>query len=322
MQNVLNAMMTPSFGYAILRMTTPILFATLAAVIASKAGVSNIGIEGIMMFSALAGVIFSGMTKSWVVGLLSALVVGVFLGLMIGFFALKLNTDIVLAGIAVNTLGGGGTIFFLFLASGDRGASNSITSEIVPKINIPLIKDIPILGEVLSGHSGLTYFAFVCVILVYVLLYKTPLGLKMRAVGENRDAADSVGVSVNKISYIALALSGLLAGLAGAFMSMGYMKGFTVNMAAGRGFIGLAAQAMGQGEPIGGMLASLLFGFANAIAINLQGAISLSPQIIQSFPYILVIVSLVFYSLSTRNRLKRIKRAAIESDKTEAKDNS
>ncbi len=315
MDVILRVITTPSFGYAVLRMTTPILFVALAAVIADRAGVSNIGLEGIMLFSALAGVVFSGSTHSWVVGLICAMLIGIILGVVIGFFSLKMKTDIILAGIAINTLGGGGTIFWLYLASGDRGSSVSIASEVVPRIDIPLIKDIPVLGEILSGHSALTYFAFLCVLIVWILLYKTPLGLRIRAVGENRNAADSVGVSVNGISYLALGLSGLFAGLGGAFMSMSYMQGFTKNMAAGRGFIGLAAEAMGRGEPVGAMLSSLLFGFSSAISINLQGAVSLSKEIIQSFPYIVVILGLVIYALMTKNKAKRLRKAAIEENK-------
>ncbi|MEG0541200.1 MAG: ABC transporter permease, partial [Angelakisella sp.] len=189
--------------------------------------------------------------QSATIGLLCAIFMGMLVALGIGFFALQLKTDIILAGIAVNMLGGGGTVFFMYLASGDRGYSANLASKVMPTIHIPIIKDIPVLGEIISGHNLLTYVALLCVFLVWVLLYKTPLGLKIRAVGENPNAADSVGVSVRRISYIALGLSGILAGLGGAFMSMGYMSSFNTNMTAGRGFIALAAEAMGRGEPIG-----------------------------------------------------------------------
>lgn len=149
-----------------------------------------------MMISALTGVIFSAWTQSAGVGLLCAMVIGMLVALMIGFFALILKTDIILAGIAVNMLGSGGTILFMYLASGDRGYSANLASKVMPSIDIPLIKDIPVLGQILSGHNVLTYVALLCVFLVWVLLYKTPLGLQIRSVGENPNAADSVGVSV------------------------------------------------------------------------------------------------------------------------------
>jgi simple sugar transport system permease protein len=303
--DILSIIFTEAFAFSIFRITTPILFATLAAVVADRAGVTNIGLEGIMMISALTGVIFSAWTESAWLGLLCAILLGVATALMIGFFALKLKTDIILAGIAVNMLGNGGTIFFMYLASGDRGYSANLASKVMPTVNIPGLQSIPILGGIFSGHNILTYFAFLAVFLVWVLLYKTPMGLQIRAVGESPNAADSVGVSVNRIKYIALAISGGLAGLGGAFMSMGYMSSFNTNMTAGRGFIALAAEAMGRGEPIGTMLTSLLFGFADALANNMQ-SLGLPQELVALTPYVFTIVGLALYAASTlkKNRKK------------------
>lgn len=159
LENILGIIFSIPFAFSILRITTPILFAALAAVVADRAGVTNIGLEGIMMISALTGVIFSAWTQSAGVGLLCAMVIGMLVALMIGFFALILKTDIILAGIAVNMLGSGGTILFMYLASGDRGYSANLASKVMPSIDIPLIKDIPVLGQILSGHNVLTYVA-------------------------------------------------------------------------------------------------------------------------------------------------------------------
>ena len=305
LEGILGIIFSEAFVFSIFRITTPILFAALAAVVADRAGVTNIGLEGIMMISALTGVIFSAWTESAWVGLLCAILLGVATALMIGFFALKLKTDIILAGIAVNMLGNGGTIFFMYLASGDRGYSANLASKVMPTVNIPGLQSIPILGGIISGHNILTYFAFLAVFLVWVLLYKTPMGLQIRAVGESPNAADSVGVSVNRIKYIALAISGGLAGLGGAFMSMGYMSSFNTNMTAGRGFIALAAEAMGRGEPIGTMLTSLLFGFADALANNMQ-SLGLPQELVALTPYVFTIVGLALYAASTlkKNRKK------------------
>ena len=303
--DILSIIFTEAFAFSIFRITTPILFAALAAVVADRAGVTNIGLEGIMMISALTGVIFSAWTESAWLGLLCAILLGMATALMIGFFALKLKTDIILAGIAVNMLGNGGTIFFMYLASGDRGYSANLASKVMPTVNIPGLQSIPILGGIFSGHNILTYFAFLAVFLVWVLLYKTPMGLQIRAVGESPNAADSVGVSVNRIKYIALAISGGLAGLGGAFMSMGYMSSFNTNMTAGRGFIALAAEAMGRGEPIGTMLTSLLFGFADALANNMQ-SLGLPQELVAMTPYVFTVVGLAVYAASTlkKNRKK------------------
>ena len=302
--DIFGIIFTEAFAFSIFRITTPILFAALAAVVADRAGVTNIGLEGIMMISALTGVIFSAWTQSAWIGLLCAILLGMLTALMIGFFALKLKTDIILAGIAVNMLGNGGTVFFMYLASGDRGYSANLASKVMPTVNIPVLQDIPVLGGILSGHNILTYLAFIFVALVWVLLYKTPMGLQIRAVGESPNAADSVGVSVNRIKYIALGISGALAGMGGAFMSMGYMSSFNTNMTAGRGFIALAAEAMGRGEPIGTMLTSLLFGFADALANNMQ-SLGLPQELVAMTPYVFTVVGLAVYAASTLKKSRK-----------------
>ncbi|MFR1387042.1 MAG: ABC transporter permease [Anaerotignum sp.] len=206
LEQIFSMIFTTSFGYSIIRITSPILFAALAAVVAEKAGVTNIGLEGIMMISALFGVLFAYWTSYWWVGVIGAVVVGIILALIIGVFALKLKTDIILAGIAINLVGSGGTIFLLYLFTGLKGNTASLTTPgmLTPKIDIPILESIPILGPIFSGHSVLTYVAFILVLLVWILLYKTAIGLQIRAVGENSHAADSVGISVLKIQYIAL----------------------------------------------------------------------------------------------------------------------
>ena len=304
LQSIIGIIFSEAFVFSIFRITTPILFAALAAVVADRAGVTNIGLEGIMMISALTGVIFSAWTQSAWIGLLCAILLGMLTALMIGFFALKLKTDIILAGIAVNMLGNGGTVFFMYLASGDRGYSANLASKVMPTVNIPVLQDIPVLGGILSGHNILTYLAFIFVALVWVLLYKTPMGLQIRAVGESPNAADSVGVSVNRIKYIALGISGALAGMGGAFMSMGYMSSFNTNMPAGRGFIALAAEAMGRGEPIGTMLTSLLFGFADALANNMQ-SLGLPQELVAMTPYVFTVVGLAVYAASTLKKSRK-----------------
>ncbi len=304
LQSIIGIIFSEAFVFSIFRITTPILFAALAAVVADRAGVTNIGLEGIMMISALTGVIFSAWTQSAWIGLLCAILLGMLTALMIGFFALKLKTDIILAGIAVNMLGNGGTVFFMYLASGDRGYSANLASKVMPTVNIPVLQDIPVLGGILSGHNILTYLAFIFVALVWVLLYKTPMGLQIRAVGESPNAADSVGVSVNRIKYIALGISGALAGMGGAFMSMGYMSSFNTNMTAGRGFIALAAEAMGRGEPIGTMLTSLLFGFADALANNMQ-SLGLPQELVAMTPYVFTVVGLAVYAASTLKKSRK-----------------
>ena len=311
MLSFLKMMLTPEFSFSILRISAPILFATLGAIVVEKAGFCNIGLEGIMMFAALTGSLVSYYAGSWFWGLLAALAMGTLMGLMMGFFAFQLKTDITLVGIAVNMMGSGGTLFLCKvitnLTEGKAMASSTglITSTLcIPNITIPLLNKIPFLGGVLSGHSLLTYLAFIICGLTSVMLYKTSLGMNIRAVGENPNAAASVGVSVLKIKYTAIAYSGLMAGFGGAFMSMSYAQGWSLDMVAGRGFIALAAQAMGSGECLGGMLSSLVFGFAQALGIKFS-ARGLDSNLASPIPYAVTIIGLVVFALVRRSRIKK-----------------
>ena len=300
MLDFLKMLLTPEFFFSIIRISAPILFATLAAIVVEKAGFCNIGLEGLMMFSALTGSLVSYYAHSWVWGLLAALAIGVLMSLMMGFFAFQLKTDITLVGIAVNMMGSGGTLFLCKvitnLSEGTSMASSTglITSNLlIPNINIPLIDKIPFLGSIISGHNLLTWIAFICCALTSVMLYKTSLGLNIRAVGENPNAASSVGVSVLKIKYIAIGFSGLMCGFGGAFMSMYYAAGWSLDMVAGRGFIALAAVIFGRWSAGGILLACLFFGFCDALQIRLQvSGIAIPYQFFQMIPYVATVIVL------------------------------
>lgn len=317
---------TPDFFFSILRITAPILFATLGAVVAEKAGVTNIGLDGIMMMSALFGSLTAYWSGSWFVGLVVAIIVGILEALLMGVFAFNLKTNIILVGIAVNMIGSGGTQFLVKVITNiTEGKALATTTSLItkalqiPAIDIPVIKDIPVVGQILSGHCVLTYLSFILVFLVWVLLYKTPLGLNIRSVGENPNAASSVGVSVLKVRYIAIGFSGAMAGFGGAFMSMYYSMGWSLDMVAGRGFIALAAQAMGAGEPFGSMLSAIVFGFAQALGIKIS-AIGVDSNLVSPIPYMVTILGLVVFALVTRARAKRARaaKAALAAAENEA----
>lgn len=242
---MLKNILSPDFINAILRASTPILFATLASAIASKSGITNMALEGMLLFSALFGVIFSSLTHSFLGGLLITMVIGGLIGFFLAFFILQLKTDEILAAIALNLIATGGTVLLMLAVSGDRGASTSISSVSAPTVYIPMVAQIPFLGKVLSGQNLMTWLSLIAVVVVHIFLYKTPMGLKIRAVGENKNAAESVGISSKKIQYIALVLSGILCSMGGYFLSGGYMNMFTKDMSAGKGFIALAASSMG-----------------------------------------------------------------------------
>ncbi len=302
MQNLIEIIFSVSFGYAVLRVMTPILFAALGAVVSDQAGVINIGLEGMMLTSAFTGVVVSAYTESAWLGLAAGVVAATLMALLMGYFSLKLKTDIILAGIAMNLLASGGTVFLLYVIAHDKGVSSSLASKVLPQLELPIIKDIPVLGAILSNHNVLTYIALLSVIVVYYFLYRTPLGLRLRAVGENAHAAESVGVGVHRVQFIALAISGMLAGFGGAHLSMGYVSWFSRDMTAGRGFIGLAAEALGGRTPFGTLVASLFFGFADALSNYLQ-SLRVPSEFVQMIPYLATVLGLAIYA--QRQRAKK-----------------
>lgn len=310
MHNILNLLFSSSFIASVIRVTTPILYPALGSVIADKAGIPNIGLEGIMLMSALAGVIGSAYTGSAFAGFLLAVIAAVLMSYLLAYFTLELKTDVILGGIAINLFSSSATIFLLYLLTGDKGTSASLPSKVIPNINIPFIKDIPVIGKILSGHNALTYLVFILAAVIWYMYKNTAFGLRMMAVGENPNAAESVGVNVKRTKYIALILSGVLAGIGGAFLSMGYVSWFSRDMTAGRGWIALAAEAMGLGSVVGTILSSVLFGAASALSNVLQ-LVNMPVEIVTIIPYVFTVIGIIFYAVKeTYKRNENRKEAA------------
>lgn len=301
MNNVLNYIFSFTFFASILRVTTPILYATLGSVVAERAGTPNIALEAIMLFAALSGALGSGFSGSVLIGFFFALLGGLLITAMLAFFALRLKADIILTGVALNLLAVGGTVFIMYTLIQDKGSTSSLATRVFSSLTIPGVSKIPILGDLLSGHNVLTYGAFLMVVVVWILLFHTRIGMRIRAVGENSGAAASVGVNVLKTQVIALLISGLLASFGGAFMSMAYMNGFNQNMVAGRGFIALAAASMGKLHPVYAMIAALIFGAADAIS-NVMAAMRIPDEFVKMIPYLTTIVGLVIFSAMNKNK--------------------
>ena len=301
MNSFFDIIVSETFAYSILRVSTPIIFAAMASLVSKKAGVNNIALEGTMLFSALIGVLASAYTQSVLLGLLGAVAIGVGISLVLGYCSIRLKSDIFLVGIAINTFVSSATVFLLYLCTGDKGSSATLPSLAVPTVSLPLVRDIPVLGTILSEHNVLTYGALVSVLLVSVFLYRTRAGLRMRAVGEYAAAASSVGIRPTQMQYLALCICGVLCGLAGAFMSMGYATWFSRDMIAGRGFIAIAASAMGRDTPLGTLLASLIFGAADALSNSLQ-IFDVSSDLILMIPYLTTIIGITLYSIKARRK--------------------
>lgn len=308
---ILEIVTSISFLFSIIRMTTPILYASMSYIVSDLAGVSNIGIEGMMLTCALIGVVASAaMGSNACLGLLAALAVGALLGGLMCFIVTKLKTDPTITGIAYNLTASGGTVFLLYLAVGEKGISSSLASGVLPQVNIPVVKDIPYIGAVISGHNVLTYVAIFLVFVLSIFLNKTSIGLHIRSCGENPEALESVGVHVSKVRYIALIISGMLAAMGGAYMSMGYVSYFVKDMTAGRGFIAIAAASLGENKPVTTLIVCLLFGIADAFAVNpTTQNMGISTELVSTIPYVVTIIVLVIYSYKKMKDRRKVAAA-------------
>lgn len=299
-----------TFGFSVLRLSTPLIFAGMAAVISKKAGMMNMALEGMMLCAALAGVVFAGMTGNVWVGLLGAVVVGVLVGGIIAFSSLSGQTDLYLTCIAVNLAATGGTVFVMYLLTGEKSTTSAaIKAYTLPSITIPIINKIPFFGPMISGHNILTYLAFFSIFVVWFFLEKTRLGLRLRAVGENPKAAASVGISVKKIGYISFLFSGVLCGFAGAFMSMGWVSFFMKNMVNGRGYIGLSASNIANGNPVGAGVAAVFFGLSDALATTLKSQTSFPTEFLEMIPYVATIIALMLFGFIRMNHQHKLEKS-------------
>lgn len=304
---MLDYIFTYDFLFSIVRMSTPLIFVAMAAIIGAKANVLCIAYEAMMLFAALGGVIGSAYTQNIFVGMSLGILAGVSIAAIFGYFVLYLDTKPLLAGLALNTFGTGGTVYLIYLLTGMKLDTSSLSSLRFPAVHIPFLKDIPILGNIISGHNILSYFAIFVVIFTWFLINKTTIGLRIKAVGENPDAASSVGINVKKTKLIALLISGVIASFGGLFMSMAYLPYFTVNMTAGRGFIGIAAQNLGLGNPIWTTVYTIIFGMSMAIG-NTAQSFRLPSQFASMMPYLITLIGLLFIGMSKKYKENKINR--------------
>lgn len=299
MEKIFAAIFTPAFLFSVIRVSTPLILGAMAALICNRGGMLHIAFEGTMLSAAFFGMLVSALTQNIFLGILGAIAGGMLISMLLGYFNLILNSNRTLTGIALNTFASAGTVFALYLLVQDKGTSSSLPSLVVPDLELPIIKDIPVLGTILSGHNALTYVSFLAVLLTYIIIFRTALGLKIRTVGENPNAAASVGINVMRIRFITLGLSAVIASLAGAYMSMGYLSWFSRDMMAGRGFMSIAAQNLGAALPLPSLLASLAFGAVTALANVLQ-TLNMPSEIIQAMPYVATLFGLGIFGYSAK----------------------
>ena len=289
---------------ATIRLSTPLLLACLAGLYSERAGLFDIGLEGKMLAAAFAAGAVAAITGSAWLGLLAGMAVSLGTSLLQGVASITLKGNQLIAGVAINMLAAGLTTFLgqtwfnqggRTPALGEGGRFSTITLPFASELSgIPVIG--PIYAELISGHYLLVYVAFIMVAVTAYVLYRTRFGLRMRAVGENPKAVDTAGISVVALRYQAVIITGLLAGLAGAYFSIAQGSGFGNNMTAGKGYIALAALIFAKWKPVPAMFTCLLFGFLDALQIRLQGArlggVEIPVQAIQALPYVLTVVLL------------------------------
>jgi simple sugar transport system permease protein len=262
---------------------TPLCYAAVGGMINERSGVVNIGLEGMMLAGAFFACLGADKFGNWEMGLVTAAAAGAGFALIHAFMAIHLRADQVVSGFAINFLALGVTGYFFIDIYGENGTPG----------NLPRIPDVKIdqLGSVFGSLNLMIWISFLLLIAAHITLFRTPIGLRLRAAGEHPRAADTVGISVYGIRYAAVVLSGILAALGGAYLSIGYLGSFSENMTAGRGYIALAAVIFGNWRPFGAFAAALLFGGSTALSFRLAQPWGSASVLFQALPYVLTLIA-------------------------------
>jgi simple sugar transport system permease protein len=268
--------------------STPLTYAAIGGMFSERGGVVNIGLEGMMLMGAFWGIYGADKSGSWVLGLLIGMLAGGLLALVHAFFAIHLRADQIVGGTAVNFLALGITGYFFVQLYHGENVSAGVPR--IPNVNLH-IADVPFFGPAFGHLNLMIWIGFLLVGVSYVVMFKTPIGLRVRACGEHPRAADTVGIDVYAVRYGAVVMSGILAAAGGAYLSVGFVGTFNENMTAGRGFIALAALIFGNWRPFGALGAALLFGFSTALAYRLPVYSDSAATLFQALPYVLTLIA-------------------------------
>jgi general nucleoside transport system permease protein len=274
---------------SMLRYATPLTFAALGGLFSERSGVVNIALEGMMLIGAFFAIMAADKLDSWWLGLLIGILAGGVAALVHAFFAIHLRSDQIVSGTAINFLAFGLTGYLFIDIYGTEGTPTDIPS--IPDVHLSFIDGIPLFGDIFGQLNLMIWIAIALVFVTWVVVFKTPAGLRIRSVGEHPRAADTVGINVYGVRYGAVVLSGMLAAAGGAYLSIGFLHSFNEGMTSGRGFIALAALIFGNWRPFGAAAACLLFGFSNALADRLPEYSESAATLFQALPYVLTLIA-------------------------------
>lgn len=291
---------TPEFAAAALVAATPLILAALGGLISELSGTLNLALEAMMLCGALAAYVGAIAGGSPWAGLLAAIVVGIAIGLIHAWFSIDLRVNQIVSAVALNLFALAVTAFMFRLLFGNAGAM--LFSPGFQPVEIPLLSQLPYLGPALFRHTALVYLSLLLVPAIWFVLYHTSWGLALRSVGEHPLAADTLGIAVNRVRYIALIVSGALAGASGsALVSASGLNTFQENMSAGRGYIAFAAIVFGRWHPVGTLIGAVLFGLGDALQIRLQAySVPVPYQLLLMLPYVITLLALVLFMRNAR----------------------
>ena len=274
---------------AMLRFATPLTFAALGGLFSERSGVVNIGLEGMMLMGAFFAILGADKTGSWALGLVIGVLSGAALAAVHAFFAISLRADQIVGGTAINFLALGITGYLFIDTYGTEGTPTDTPS--IPNVHLAFLDDVPFVGDIFGNMNLMIWLALATVVLTWGVMFRTPIGLRIRSVGEHPRAADTVGINVYLVRYAAVILSGGLAAAGGAYLSIGFVNSFNENMTAGRGFIALAALIFGNWRPFTAAAACMLFGFSSALAQRLPEYSQSASVLFQALPYVLTLIA-------------------------------
>lgn len=286
-----------------LRLATPIILAALGGAICSRAGVLNLALEAKMLLGAFVAIVMAYFLGNTYLGILVAILFGGLLGLLFALLYLRYNVNLIILALAMNLLIMELTVYFMRVMFGNVGSWADPSIQRLPDFELPLIQHIPVIGDIFSGYNIIVYFSWAAGIIGYIVLFHTKFGRHIRAVGENKAAAETLGINVARVQITALVIAGMLCALGGAFLSVGHLTLFTRNMSNGRGWVAVTASIFGFEHPIGVLLTGYFFGLAEAFAVRIQNVTDLPPNLVQLLPQFATLAALILVALREKMNL-------------------